>query len=110
MTPEQIIAQLSTLGELYGGAVLCVAFPDQTGFLFSREDSKLEVLNQLLAQGATPLAFLFQRHDGQKLEIVAMPLKTVENAAGIDGYLETIAEWYRGLLAEDGLMPRPVVN
>ncbi len=110
MKPEEIISQLETLARSFGGAVLCVAFPDRTGFLFSREESKLEVLTQLIAQGASPVAFLHQVQHGQGLEVVATPLKTVENAPGIGDYLETIIAWYRGMLAEDGLAARGAVN
>jgi hypothetical protein len=83
-------------------AALVVAFEDSVEFVPGTEPHKAARLEEMLARGGQPLGFLFARREGLNLELGATPLVELENNPEIGIHLQTVLEYWRALLANDG--------
>jgi len=111
-TPEPtLIERLEALAACFPtAAALAVQFPEYVDFVRRAEQDKLARLKGLIDAGGEPIGFVFAQRDGRHVEINAMALPETENEPGIEHDLQTIIEYFRALLVEDGKCAAPVAQ
>jgi hypothetical protein len=102
-TPEKLVELLGSLAAVFpDAAAIAVQFPEYVDFVRAGETGKVVRLRELIDAGGAPVGFVFAEREGRRVEISAVPLPELESEPGIERDLQSIVEYFRALLVQDG--------
>ncbi len=109
--PAAIVADLEARAAMLGGCCLAIYFESGTVFVVAGEKDNVGTLTHLLALGGYPMAHVYVRREGGKLDVLVDPLPPVAAMADpeVAAYLHGVAAHFSGVLAAKGVV-RPSIT